>query len=66
MDELTFEQAYARLVELLGQLESGELTLEESIMLFEEGQWITRQCIELLDSEELDIQQFDEDDTLDS
>lgn len=64
MDELTFEQAYARLTEIVGQLESGELTLEESVTLFEQGQQIARMCIEMLDGAELRIQQLGEDGTL--
>jgi exodeoxyribonuclease VII small subunit len=64
MNELIFEQAYARLVEIVGQLESGELTLEESVTLFEQGQQMARLCIEMLDSAELRIQQLGEDGTL--
>jgi exodeoxyribonuclease VII small subunit len=63
-DELTFEQAYARLVEIVSQLESGELALEESVTLYEEGQRLARLCIEMLDSAELRIQQLGADGTL--
>lgn len=33
----TFEQAMARLEEIVGQLERGDAPLEESMVLFEEG-----------------------------
>jgi exodeoxyribonuclease VII small subunit len=42
--ELTFEQAMARLETIVARLESGELTLDESLSLFEEGIGLARVC----------------------
>lgn len=42
--ETTFEQALRRLEEIVGRLESGELTLDESLALFEEGVRLSRIC----------------------
>lgn len=42
--EPTFEQALRRLEEIVGRLESGELTLDESLALFEEGVRLSRVC----------------------
>jgi exodeoxyribonuclease VII small subunit len=56
--ELTFEQAYAQLEEIVARLESGDLTLDESVALYERGQKLARRCGELLDSAELRVQQL--------
>ena len=48
----TFEQAMARLEEIVGLLEGGEAPLEESLALFEEGTGLMRQCTQLLDQAE--------------
>lgn len=61
---LTFEQAYAQLEEIVTRLESGELTLEESVALYEQGQKLARLCGEKLDSAELRVQQLASDGTL--
>jgi len=58
--ELTFEQAYEQLESIVAQLESGELTLEESVTLYERGQSLARLCGEMLDSAELRVQQVTE------
>ena len=44
----TFEQALARLEEIVAALESGDQGLEESISLFEEGTKLSRFCQEKL------------------
>jgi len=54
--ELNFEEALARLDEIVGKLEVGELTLEESLALFEEGQLLARRCTELLEHAELKVE----------
>jgi len=55
-DALDFEQALARLTELVEKLESGHLPLEESVAAFEEGVKLTRRCEALLDSAEQRLQ----------
>jgi len=57
-EHLTFEQAYAQLEEVVARLESGDLTLEESVTLYERGQQLARLCGEMLDSAELRVQQI--------
>jgi exodeoxyribonuclease VII small subunit len=43
-EELTFEQALEALETLVERLEKGELTLEESLKLYEEGIRLSRLC----------------------
>jgi len=57
-ETLTFEQAYAQLEEVVARLESGDLTLEESVTLYERGQQLAQRCGEMLDSAELRVQQI--------
>lgn len=64
LSHLTFEEAYAQLEAIVARLESGELTLEEAVTLYEQGQALARYCSELLDKAELRIQQIAEDGTL--
>ncbi|HVO71164.1 MAG TPA: exodeoxyribonuclease VII small subunit [Aggregatilineaceae bacterium] len=58
--KLTFEQAYADLEKIVARLESGDLTLEEAVALYEQGQQLARLCGEMLDSAELRVQQVTE------
>jgi exodeoxyribonuclease VII small subunit len=44
VEELDFEQALAALEELVGQLESGDQPLEQSLAAFERGVALTRRC----------------------
>ncbi|NLE52250.1 MAG: exodeoxyribonuclease VII small subunit [Chloroflexi bacterium] len=61
---LSFEEAYARLEEIVARLEAGELSLDESLALYEEGQRIAQHCGALLDAAELRVEQVNDDDTL--
>jgi exodeoxyribonuclease VII small subunit len=45
---LSFEAALARLEALAGQLESGELSLEDALTTFEQGVALSRRCAEEL------------------
>ncbi len=40
----SFEQAMARLEEIVAALDSGEVPLEEALALFEEGAKLVKQC----------------------
>jgi exodeoxyribonuclease VII small subunit len=51
-EEISFEQAIYKLDEPVRQMESGKLSLEESIRLFEEGVRLTDYCNELLNRAE--------------
>ena len=50
--ELKFEEAIQRLSEVVRLLESGEVPLDESIALFEEGMKLSKKCTELLEQAE--------------
>ncbi len=51
----TFEAAMRRLEEIVRTMERGELPLEQSLQLFEEGTALVRSCGKLLDDAELKI-----------
>jgi exodeoxyribonuclease VII small subunit len=44
MDELTYEAALSRLEDIVRQLERGELSLEDSMLRFEDGIGLSRTC----------------------
>ncbi len=50
-----FEALYKQLEEHVGKLEQGNLSLEESLALYEEGMTLARRCQELLQNAELRI-----------
>lgn len=50
--ELNFEQALARLGEVVATLEAGKVGLDESLKLYEEGMALVRLCNEKLDKAE--------------
>lgn len=56
--KLKFEEAMRRLQEIVGKLESGEVSLEESMKLFEEGAKLSSQCYQLLDKAEQQVIQL--------
>jgi exodeoxyribonuclease VII small subunit len=55
-EELNFEEALAKLDEIVSQLEEGELTLEKSLALFEQGQMLAGRCTDLLKDAELKVE----------
>lgn len=61
INALSFEQAYDELEEVIARLESGELSLEESVMLYERGKQLSARCQALLDNAELRIQKLSDD-----
>jgi exodeoxyribonuclease VII small subunit len=56
----TFEDLYLRLEEVVAKLEAGNLPLEETIALYEEGMVLAQRCQELLDGAELRITRLKE------
>lgn len=56
IEQLPFEQAYQELEDLVRQLESGALALDEALALFERGRALAARCQSLLDTAELKIQ----------
>lgn len=57
----TFETMMQRLQDLVGTLERGGLSLEESIRSFEEGVDLVKRCTEILDHAERRIQKLTRD-----
>jgi exodeoxyribonuclease VII small subunit len=58
---LSFEKAFEELEMIVAKLESGELTLEESVTLFERGRKLSAHCQSLLDKAELRVNQLTDD-----
>jgi exodeoxyribonuclease VII small subunit len=58
LEELTYEQAFAELEEIVSALESEESSLEQALALYERGQGLVRFCTGLLDKAELKVQQL--------
>lgn len=57
----SFEKDFERLEEIALKLESGEITLDESLKLFEEGVQISKRLIQTLNDAELKINQLKKD-----
>ncbi len=53
-----FEEALERLEKIVTQMESGDLKLEDSLKLFEEGMKLTRVCHQRLDEVEKKVKQL--------
>ncbi len=51
-NERSFEEAIARLDEIVQRLEAGNIALDESLNLFEEGIGLAKYCSERLDAAE--------------
>jgi exodeoxyribonuclease VII small subunit len=56
MEQPTFEGAFERLEEIVARLEGGELDLEQSLHMFEEGIKLVRFCASRLDEAERRIE----------
>lgn len=50
--KMNFEQSIARIDEIVKHLEKGDLPLEESLKLFEEGTGLIGKCSKMLDEAE--------------
>ena len=57
MDEnsMTFEQSITRLEQIVRLMERGDVPLEESLKLFQEGTELVRSCEKLLNDAELQV-----------
>jgi exodeoxyribonuclease VII small subunit len=56
--EHTFEEAYARLEEILEKINHGEVSLEHSLSLYEEADSLIKSCNKKIDSAEKKITQL--------
>jgi exodeoxyribonuclease VII small subunit len=58
VDELGFEEALKRLTTIVERLESGDLSLEQSLQLFEEGTRLSRSSQAQLDAAEKRVEEL--------
>ena len=54
----TLEASMARLQQIVRAMERGDVSLEESLKLFQEGTELVRNCQKLLDDAQLQIKQI--------
>ena len=57
-EELTFEQAYAELETTAQALQQGQLSLDETLRLYERGSVLARTCLQKLEAVELKVSQL--------
>jgi exodeoxyribonuclease VII small subunit len=55
----SFEDALARLEEILRRLEGGDVSLDEALGLWREGDTLHRRCVELLEAAEGTIEELE-------
>ena len=60
--ESTFEEKMQRLEQIVRAMEQGDVALEESLKLFQEGTQLVESCGKLLDNAELQIKKIVSDD----
>ena len=56
MSALKFEDALARLEAIVAELENGELPLDQSLKMFEEGIKLSKICLKILDDAERKVE----------
>ena len=56
MAAIKFEKALERLESIVNQLEQGELSLDESLKIFEEGVKLSKTCLKMLDDAERKVE----------
>ena len=54
----TFEDTLRRLEEIVGQLERGDVSLEDSIKMYEEGLALSKTCMDKLTQAELKLKKL--------
>jgi exodeoxyribonuclease VII small subunit len=57
-ETLSFEKAFERLEQILGSMNSGKVSLEDSLKLFEEAEKLMRLCSTRLNTAEKKIEQL--------
>ena len=55
-ESLSFEQALNELESVVEQLEAGQLSLQDSLTLYQRGQQLSQRCNALLDAAETQIE----------
>jgi exodeoxyribonuclease VII small subunit len=56
MPNIKFEEALGRLEEIVKALEKGDLPLEDSLKIFEEGVRMSKTCLKMLDDAEKKVE----------
>lgn len=56
MAVIKFEDAMARLETIVAELEKGDLPLDESLRIFEEGIKLSKNCLKMLDEAERKVE----------
>lgn len=57
----SFEASLKRLEKIVETLEQGDVSLDESLKMFEEGIQLSKECLETLNKAELKVQQLSKD-----
>ena len=55
-EKMSFEASMERLEQIVRAMERGDVALEESLKLFQEGTELVRSCAKLLDDAQMQIQ----------
>jgi exodeoxyribonuclease VII small subunit len=56
MAAIKFEKALSRLETIVTELEAGELSLDDSLKIFEEGVKLSKTCLKMLDDAERKVE----------
>ncbi len=56
--EMTFEQSMQRLEQIVRAMERGDVALEESLKMFQEGTTLVNNCTKILDEAELQVKKI--------
>ena len=56
--DLSFEALFSELEETVAKLEAGDLSLDESLALFQRGMELSKRCTEMLEKAELRIREL--------
>lgn len=60
MIEMSYEEAYDKMENILNKLERGNISLDESLKLYEEGIMLYKYCAKMLEEAELKISKFND------
>jgi exodeoxyribonuclease VII small subunit len=58
IEEMKYEEAFAELEKIVGELEGEIANLDKALELFERGQALAKQCAILLEKAELKVQEL--------
>lgn len=64
IEGMTFEEAFAELERIVREIENGNVSLTESVELYERGQMLATHCDHLLETAQLRVSKLNQDGTL--